>query len=591
MNSASLFHHGFQNLRKDGLGGSLRKAKEYLAKQKALELSSKRLMYSEETLAAQKNARFERSVKFSILTPLYNTPKEFLRDMVESVIAQTYDDWELCLADASDGEHIYVGNLCQKYADKDKRIKYVKLEDNDGVAANTNVCMEMADGEYMCLLEQDDVLSPAALYENVKAICEGNPDALYSDEGIFATKPSQTYSVYYKTDFAPDTLRSYNYMSHFLVFKKSLFQGSEIFSREYNGNEELDLALRLSERAKSIVHIPSVLYFGRIAEDSAAYHNATEQRDAAAAGVKAISAHLKRLELAAEVLESKLPLTYRLKYAISGNPAISIIISPTDKTDDLKRCLDSIRQSTYFNYEIIIAAGCRHPGEDASYYDEFKIDTRVHIADCKECANRAAAVNAAVRCSTGEYVLLLGANTKVISQGWLEEMLMFAQRRNVGAVGCAFYYPDDTVEQAGMIIGLGGSAGPAFRGFACTSNGYMGRLSFAQNLSAVSGACLMTRRQVYDELGGLDEKFEITLSDADFCLRLGKAGYLIVFTPYAKLFHYEPKSGNIDDSPETMLKFSDDTLLFRDRWKQVLESGDPYYNKNLTLDREDFSFQ
>ena len=542
--------------------------------------------------AQEENAQFPKNIKFSVLVPLYNTPEGFLKAMIESVQAQTYKNWELCLADGSDSEHCFVGEICKKYADGDKRIKYEKLERNLGISENTNACIRMATGEYIALFDHDDLLHPSALYEVMRAICEHGADFIYTDENTFSEEPRDAYNPHFKPDFSPDTLRSYNYICHLSVFSMELLDSVGYFRSEYDGSQDYDLILRLTEKAKKVFHIRKILYYWRAHKNSVAQDVGAKPYTVTAAK-KALAAHLERCGLKGEVLDSSVPTTYHIKYEIDGNPLISVIIPNKDHTDDLDICLKSLyEKSSYKNFEVIIVENNSTEKETFEYYEALTQKYgNVKIVKWEGNFNYSAINNFGVNYAKGEFILLLNNDVEIINGSCLEEMLMFAQRKDVGAVGAKLYYSDDTVQHAGVILGLGGTAGHAHKHFGRSHPGYMARASIAQNLSACTAACLMMRRDVFDEVGGLDESFEVAFNDVDLCMKIRKKGYFVVFTPYAELYHYESKSRGHDSTPEKLERFRGEIDRFKEKWQKQLDDGDPYYNPNLTLTRDDFSLK
>lgn len=533
---------------------------------------------------------FDKKIKFSILVPLYNTPIDFLKQMIDSVLNQTYSDWQLCLADGSDCEHSYVGKYINNL--KDDRISYIKLSQNMGIAANTNECIRMANGDYIALFDHDDLLHPSALFEMMKAICENQADFIYTDEVTFIKRPSNITIYNFKPDYSPDTLRSYNYICHFTAFSRHLLDMVGGFNPEYEGSQDYDLILRLTEKAKNIVHITKALYFWRS-------HKASVASDVSAkpyvidSAKRAIKAHLDRIGISGQVSEAVVPTTYKIQYDIIGEPMISVIIPNKDHIDDLENCLSSIyTKSTYKNFEIIIVENNSELSDTFKYYKEAQNRYRnLRVINWESGFNYSAINNFAVNNSKGEYILLLNNDIEIITPDWMEQMLMFAQRNDVGAVGAKLYYPDDTVQHAGVIVGLGGVAGHSHKNFDHYSAGYMARASIAQNLSACTAACLLIRKDVYNEVGGLDEGYAVAFNDIDLCMKIRKAGYLIVFTPFAEFYHYESKSRGEEDSPEKRARFNSEIFRFQEKWMKELKKGDPYYNPNLSLDTEDFSLK
>lgn len=541
---------------------------------------------------AEQQTTFSRNVKFSILVPLYNTPEAYLTVMIDSVVQQTYGNWELCLADGSDAEHAYVGTICKKLARREKRIKYRKLDDNRGISENTNACLEMATGDYIGLFDHDDLLHPSALYEYMLAICEQDADLLYSDENTFRETPADAYWPHYKPDYSPDTLRSYNYICHFTVFSRELLEkAGGGFRKEYDGSQDYDIILRLTEKAKHIVHIPKILYYWRSHKDSTASDIAAKPytMDAARA---AITAHLERIGLKGSVENARIPSTYKVQYEIKGNPLISIIIPNKDHIDDLDKCLKSIREkSTWTNLEIIVVENNSTKQRTFDYYREIEQDERIRVIRWEKEFNYSAINNFGAQHAAGDYLLLLNNDIEIITPDWIEQMLMFAQRPDIGAVGAMLYYPDDTIQHAGVILGIGGVAGHSHKYFARGEYGYASRLAIAQNLSGVTAACVLIPRKVWEEVGGLDEGFAVAFNDVDLCMKIRTAGYLIVWTPYAELYHYESKSRGQEDNAEKQIRFKGEIDRFMDKWGKELKEGDPYYNPNLTLITEDFAFR
>lgn len=567
-----------------------------------------------EQAALERETAFDRPVRISILVPLYNTPEGFLREMLDSVLAQTYENWELCLADGSDAEHTYVGDICREYIEKDgkylaakenmtnvskkpeSRIVYRKLAKNGGIAENTNACYEMAAGEYVGLFDHDDILHPSALFAYVKAINEQGADYLYCDETTFKSGDiNRMLTMHFKPDYAPDNLRANNYICHFSVFAKSLMEGTELFRTKFNGSQDHDMILRLTDRAQKIVHIPRLLYYWRSHEGSVA--SGIDAKPYAIQAAKgAVSEHLKAHGFENFKIESTraFETIFRIRYQIIGNPKISIIIANKDHREDLQRCISSIlEKSTYDNYEIIVVENNSTEQETFSYYKELEAEERVTLVTYKGSFNYSAINNLGVKHAAGDYILLLNNDTEVISVNWMEELLMYAQREDVGAAGAKLYYADKTIQHAGVVIGLGAhrTAGHTHYKQPRQNLGYMGRLCYAQNVSAVTGACLMVKKAVYKAAGGLDESFAVSLNDVDFCLKLRAKGLLNVFTPFAELYHYESASRGLDDKGEKAERYNAESERFRNKWKEALEAGDPYYNPNFSLDRSDFSLK
>ena len=558
----------------------------------------------EEERRAQREYRFPRDIKISILVPLYNTPRRYLTQMLDSVVAQTYENWELCLADGSDDAHQEVGELCRSYAARIPRIHYRKLEVNEGISGNTNECLAMATGSYIGLFDHDDVLHPSALYEYMRVICEEGADYIYCDETTFKGEGTidDMITLHFKPDFAIDNLRANNYICHFSVFSRELLDGDELFRPQFDGSQDHDMILRLTGRASHVVHIPRILYYwrshaGSVAADIDAKSYAIE----AARG--AVADHLTRAGFRDFEIESTraFETIFRIRYALTATPRVSILIPNKDHVDDLRRCIDSIRrETTYADYEIIIIENGSTDPATQDYYTSLGDSVRVIryepvvAEDGGEAAfNFSAICNLGAEHATGEYLLLLNNDTEVITPSWIEELLMYAQRPDVGAVGAKLYYEDRTIQHAGIVIGLGAhrTAGHVHYRVARTNLGYMGRLCYAQDFSAVTGACMMVKKSLYEELGGLDERLAVALNDVDFCLRLRERGLWNVWNPYCELYHYESRSRGGDMSGEAAQRYERECVIFRERWGQLIERGDPFYNVNFSLDRSDFSLK
>ena len=544
---------------------------------------------------------FDRMIKISILVPLYNTPEPFLRDMITSVLNQTYQNWELCLADGSDAEHGEVGRICREYLEKDSRIVYQKLIKNEGISGNTNECLKLATGEYIGLFDHDDILHPSTPYEYVKAVNEQDADYIYCDETTFKNGDiNKMLTMHFKPDYAVDNLRANNYICHFSVFAKRLLEGEELFRSRFDGSQDHDMILRMTDRAKHIVHIPKLLYYWRCHEGSVASGiDAKPYVVAAAKG--AVADHLRRHGFTHFQITSTraFETIFKIRYEIIGDPMISIVIPNKDHAADLKRCITSIlEKSTYENYEIVIVENGSETKEIFEYYTSLKEYDNIRVVTYEKPEgqngfNYSAVNNFGVKQTKGDYILLLNNDTEVITVNWMEELLMYAQREDVGAAGAKLYYGNKTIQHAGVVLQLGAhrTAGHSHYGQSRENLGYMGRLCYAQNVSAVTGACLLVKKSLFEEVGGLDESFAISLNDVDFCLKLREKGLLNVFTPFAELYHYESVSRGLDDSGEKAERYNRESAHFREKWKTVLEKGDPYYNPNFSLDRSDFALK
>ncbi|MBR5355893.1 MAG: glycosyltransferase family 2 protein, partial [Lachnospiraceae bacterium] len=512
---------------------------------------------------------------------------------IGSVEWQTYSNWELCLADGSDDAHSYVKDVVSSY--NDSRIKYKKLEKNGGISENTNQCLTLATGEYIGLFDHDDILHPSALFEYVKVINEQDADYIYCDETTFKSgNINHMLTMHFKPDYAIDNLRANNYICHFSVFKRKLLDSTELFRTKFDGSQDHDMILRLTDKAERIVHVPKLLYYWRCHPASVA-SNISAKTYAIDAAKGAVADHLRKHGYTDfRITGTKAFETiFKIRYKINGTPLITVVIPNKDHASDLKRCVTSIlEKSTYTNFEIIIVENNSEEKKTFDLYEELKeTSEKVNVVEFKGEFNYSEVNNFGVSFAKGEYILLLNNDTEVISVNWLEEMLMYAQREDVGAVGAKLYYADKTIQHAGVVIGLGAhrTAGHTHYKMPKDNLGYMGRLCYAQDVSAVTGACLLVKKSLWDKVGGLDTDFKISLNDVDFCLKLRKEGYLNVFTPFAELYHYESISRGLDDKGEKAQRYNEESERFRNKWKTELEKGDPYYNPNFSLDRSDFS--
>ncbi|MGI1690924.1 glycosyltransferase [Thermoanaerobacter uzonensis] len=543
-------------------------------------------------LEKQKSFKFNYQPKVSIIVPVWNTPKQFLIDMIESVRNQTYSNWELCIADGGSKE-IHVKELLEEYTKKDNRIKVKYLPENKGIVGNSNEALSLATGDYVALLDHDDMLAPFALFEVVKVINENSDaDFIYSDEDKISEDGSKRFDPHFKPDWSPDTLRSYNYITHLSVIKKELLDKVGWFKAGYEGSQDYDLILRCAEKAKKIIHIPKILYHWRVHQNSVA-ESPNAKLYAYEAAKKALKFHIERLGLKGRVNNGFTLGYYKINYDIIELSKVSIIIPNKDHKEDIERCINSIiAKSTYKNYEIIIIENGSTEQSIFEYYNEItKNYDFIRILVWNDIFNYSAINNFGARHAKGEILLFLNNDTEVINSDWLERMIEHVQRKDVGVVGAKLYYPGDTIQHAGVIIGIGGFAGHSHKHYPSTSPGYFGRLKVVQNLSAVTGACLMVRKNVFEEVRGFDEEYPVALSDIDFCLKVRNKGYLVIWTPFAELYHYESKTRGYEDTPEKVERFKKELEIFTKKWKDVLQKGDPYYNPNLTLKNEDFSIR
>lgn len=542
-----------------------------------------------EELQRQRDTEFEYEPLISILVPVYNTPEEFLKQMIQSVRKQTYGKWELCIANANPANET-VAEILRISSTKDERIKVKDVPENEGIAQNTNAALASATGNYIGLLDHDDLLTPDALYEVVKAINENDrPQVLYSDEDKVTMDLSEHFQPHMKPDYNKDLLRSNNYITHFFVADRTLVEEVGGEDGEYNGAQDYDLILKCTERAKGIAHIPRILYHWRVHKASTA-DNPASKMYAFDAGKRAIEDHLKRCGEIGKVSHEKDLGFYRVKYQVQGSPLISIIIPNKDQVESLDKCLESIEKSSYKNYEIIIVENNSTEDATFAYYKKIESD-KIRIVYWSDEFNYSAINNFGVKHARGDYLLLLNNDVEVITTDWLEELTANCQRKDVGIVGARLYYPDDTIQHAGIVIGIGGVAGALFVGMPRMFTGYLHKAAIQQDLSAVTAACMMVKRSVYEELGGLEEELKVAFNDVDFCLRAREKGYLVVYDPNVELYHFESKSRGMEDSKEKIRRFQNEIEYMRSHWLELLKKGDPMYNPNLTLTKWDYSLR
>ena len=537
----------------------------------------------------------EAGPKISIVVPLYNTPLNFLEELLDSVVNQTYRNWELCCVDA--GQDTAVGQHVQARAKADPRIRYQKLTENEGIAGNTNHGFELATGDYIALLDHDDILHPCALWYTAQAIVEQGADFVYTDEATFEGKVENVVLYHFKPDFMLDNLRSNNYICHLTTFSKVLMEQAGGGERaEYNGSQDYDLFLRLTEKAQKIAHIPHALYYWRSSPNSTA-SDISAKTYCIDAGIAALKAHYARCGVAVDdvTLIPGTPGYYKTDYTMAHPGRVSILIPTCDHIRDLETCVESIyARTTYPDFEILLIENNSKEEQTFRSYERMQKehpDTLKVLTWQGKGFNYSALNNFGARYATGEYLLLLNNDTEVITPGWLEEMVMYAQQKRVGCVGAKLLYPDDTIQHAGVGFGIGGVAGHLHKYFPATSDGYMGRLNYVQDVYGDTAACLLIRKQIYDEVHGLDESYAVAFNDVDFCVRVREAGYTNVFTPFAQLYHYESKSRGMEDNPEKQKRFQGEVLRFQARWGDLLAKGDPCTNPNFDIQREDFSLK
>ena len=524
-------------------------------------------------------ASFEYRPKISIITPVLNTREEWLRSSIESVLHQIYDNWELCIADdGSDQPHIRETLNC--YQQKDARIKVKYLNENQGVSGASNEALAMASGEFIGFLDHDDQLLSNALYEVVLMLNRNaSADFIYSDE-ILISKRGKPVFAYFRPDFSLDYMLSHCYIVHFVVIRASILKKIGGFRAEFKVSQDYDLFLRVLSQTRNVLHIPKILYRWRQYESSTGHLLKERVMESSR---RALQDFADREGIKGVVLSTKNFNFFRLKRDILDRPKISIIIPTKDRIDLLKRCIESIQnRSSYDNYEIIIVDNMSQEEETAAYLDGLGKSYR--IIKFNEKFNYSKLNNYAAEFARGEHLLFLNNDIEVLNSDWLEAMLEQSQRDEIGCVGAKLLYPDRKIQHVGVVVGWGGRAEHIYKWLHSNDIGYMGHFVSIRNYSAVTAACMMLRKSIFNEVGGFDERFEIGFGDVDLCLRVRELGYENLFTPYAELLHYESatrgRSFSFDPHPN-------DTKRFIERWQEYIKGGDPYYNPNLPLDSYD----
>ena len=544
----------------------------------------------EETLNRQRKRKFLNAPLISVVVPAYHTPPLFLRQMLDSLVAQTYGGWELCIANGSPDDKEMEAVL-EEYEKRDSRIRHENLKENLGIAENTNAAFRMAKGEFIGLLDHDDLLAPNALYEIALAL-EKNPEAdvVYTDEDKVTTDLKEHFQPHLKPDFNLDLLRSNNYICHFFTVRREIVEQVGGFRKEFDGAQDYDFIFRCTEEARKILHIPEILYHWRTHKESTA-DNPASKMYAFEAGKRAIEAHLKRTGTDGEVSHTPDLGFYRVKYPVKGEPLISIIIPNKDEKESLEACLKSIwEKTTYKNYEIIVVENNSTSDEIFQYYKEIS-QKGVRLLRWKKEFNYSAINNFGAAHAKGEFLLFLNNDVTVITPDWLTELAGLCQRKEVGAAGVKLLYPDNTIQHAGCVIGIGGIAGHMFVDMPANRTGYLHKASLLQDMSAVTAACMIMKKQVFDQVGGFTEELAVAFNDVDLCLKINKAGSLVVYDPYVQLYHMESKTRGAEDSKEKVRRFQTEIEYMRCHWLDILKNGDPYYNKNLSLTKWNYSLK
>ena len=583
-------------LERNGISATAYKIKSKLTHKEGNTYENWRAKYlpSPEELQRQREDVFEAGPLFSLVVPLYKTKPQYLWEMIDSVTAQTYGNWELCMALAASGEEdAALLSILAEYAGRDARIHYQVLPENGGIAENTNAALAMASGDYLVPVDHDDLVPENALYEFASAIRRDDTiDMLYSDEDKVSMDGRHFFEPHFKPDFDLDLLCSVNYICHLLAVRKDVVERAGSYQSAFDGAQDLDFILRCSEQAKKIYHVPKILYHWRCHMDSTA-SNPESKLYAFEAGRRAIEEHYRRLGIPARVENASFYGMYRTIYEWKEEPLVSIIIPNKDHAEDLKLCLDSIfEKSDYRNFEVVIVENNSTEPETFACYKELEAGhENVRVVYYEGGFNYSKINNFGAAACRGDYFLLLNNDTEMIDGGCIREMLGYCMREDVGIVGAKLLYADDTIQHAGVILGFGGTAGHAFIGKSRYDTGYFGRILCAQDYSAVTAACMMTKREAFEAVGGMTEELAVAFNDVDYCLKVRKHGWLVVYDPYAEMHHYESKSRGYEDSPEKVERFNGEVEILLSRWRDQIEQGDPYYNPNLTLDNSDFSLR
>lgn len=536
-------------------------------------------------LAAQREPLFPEMPLVSVVVPCFESDGSYLREMIASVAAQSYGKWELVLVDASAGESPTVADAVAQASDG--RVRRVALEGNRGIVGNTNAGIEAARGDFVAFLDHDDVLEPDALYCYVEALnAHPGVDLLFCDEDLFE-EPGKFMQPVFKTRLNLDLLYSHNCVTHFLMVRRAALEAAGLSPDEVSGAQDYDLTLRVLEQGGGVAHVPRVLYHWRIHPASTSGDNAESKPYAQEAGRRALQAHFDRRGIAGTVEETEHPFVYRMRYALPDPlPLVSVVIPNKDHGEVLGPCVRSLLgRATYGNFEVVIVENNSVDADTFALYDELTADPRVRVVRWEGEFNYSRIMNFGVAEAHGDCLLLLNNDTEVISPDFMEEMAGYLQRPEVGVVGAKLYFRDGLTQHAGMLVGVHGAVAHVNQDFPPEREGYLAKAVRPGNFSGVTGACQMVRREVFDQVGGYDEALAVGFNDIDFCLRVREAGYLVVFTPYAELYHYEFTSrGREVADPAKLRRWEGERDRFAERWIRIFEEGDPYGNPNLDPD-------
>ncbi len=572
----------FQNIKEEGVLFTLQKLNSFIKRRTRSRRG--RFLPSYEELEEQRETIDIGLI--SLLVPLYNTPMEYLEQLCDSLQLQSYKFFEVCIADASDTEHGYVGEYINSL--NDMRFRYLKVK-NSGISANTNAAATLATGDLVAFCDHDDLLSEDAFYHVITAFVKTGADYLYSDEALFDDDYKLPTATHFKPDFSPHYLQSCNYICHLSAVRRSLFMELGGLRPEFDGAQDHDLILRVYDYGANFYHIKKILYYWRVHAESTS--GGTDAKPyVTSSALRAIEGHLKRKNIRGEVTEGLFPSTYHVKYRVMNGVSVSIVIPTCDHAEDLRRCVESIYQKTNYRYfEIILVENNSKEDNTFELYEELKNKhDNLSVVKYEGEFNFSKICNFGAFKATGDHILLLNNDMEVIAPDWLGEMVGYSCREEVGAVGAKLLYPDGRIQHAGVITGLGGFAGHSHKYYAGGKSGYMFRIGCVNNYSAVTGACLMVKRRLYRSLRGLDEDFAVAFNDVDFCLRLLKHGLYNVYTPYAELYHHESLSRGLDNKGDKKERFNGERERLKSLYGEDLKK-DRFYNPGLTLDSEDFA--
>lgn len=583
--------NGFRILRKKGFSGVIDRIVHGSSNWAEYDEWFNATKVTEEELERQRNTTFEFAPMISIIVATFNTKEEYLKEMIDSVRNQSYSNWQLCIGDGSTNDS--VEKYVKEHYGDDSRIVFKKLEKNYGISGNMNGALELVTGDYVGLFDHDDLLTPDCLYEFVASMQEVHHDCIYSDEDKLNDKTKKFEDPHFKPDFSIDLLCSHNYITHFFVVNMDIVRKVGGMRSEYDGSQDHDFIFRCVEQANSVHHVPKILYHWRMHPLSTAMDPESKMY-CYTSGKKAIESHFKRvgIDVTVEMLPRPLYGMYHCKYTVKDHPLVSILIPNYNHKDLLKGCIESLMNvNTYSNIEIVIVENNSTEQEIFDYYKELEETySNVKVIYYEGDFNYSKINNYGVKYTHGEYILFLNNDTKVIEPDSIEDMLGVCHREDVGAVGAKLLYEDDTVQHCGVVVGYHGYATAAFSLIDRNDFGYMGRPRVSWDVSAVTAACLMTKREIFDEVGGFDEDFKVACNDVDLCLKIRSLNKWIVEDVFSVWYHYESKSRGLEDTPEKQARFQSEIARFQKKWPEILKNGDPFHNPNFDLDKGPFTY-